>query len=120
MHNPDKIMAGVPDRHEVATAVNGVAAVTLPAPDSKMQWLVLATTISMNGDPTTAPAFTMVSGASTLERIDFPNAACAPYNSRGVYKGLPGTSVVLSLPALGASVRGTVSCRAMLIPAHSA
>lgn len=120
MHNPNKIIGGVPDTHEVATAVNGNAVVTLPTPAAGMQWLVLAITISMNGDPTTAPAFTIASGASTLERIDFPNAACAPYNSRGAYKGLPGTSVVLTLPALGTGIRGTVSCRAMLIPAYSA
>lgn len=120
MHNPNKIIGGVPDVHEEATAVNGNAIITLPAPSGAMQWLILAMTISMNGDPTTAPSFTVVSGAKTLERIEFPNAACAPYNSRGVYKGLPGTSVVLTLPALGTGIRGTVTCRAMLIPAYSA
>ena len=120
MHNPDKLIAGVPDTHSIATAVNGVAAVTLAAPNAAFQWLVMAVTISMNGDPTTNPSFTIVSGASDLERVEFPNAACAPYNSRGLYKGLPGTTVVLSLPALGASIRGTVTCRACLIPAYSA
>lgn len=120
MHNPNKIIGGVPDTHEVATAVNGAATVTLAAPASGLQWLILATTISMTGDPAAAVSFTMVSGASTLERIEFPAAACAPYNSRGVYKGLPGTSVVCSLPALGAGIRGTVTVRAMLIPAYSA
>lgn len=120
MHNPNKIIAGVPDTHEVATAVNGAATVTLAAPGAGLQWLINAITISMNGDPTTAPSFTITSGAATLERIEFPNAACAPYNSRGVYKGLPGTSVALSLPALGTGVRGTVTVRAMTIPAYSA
>lgn len=120
MHNPNKIIAGVPDTHAMDTQVNAPAVITLAAPPSTMQWLILAVTISMNGDPTTNPSFTVVSGASTLERIDFPNAACAPYNSRGVYKGNVGASVVLTLPALGTGIRGTVSCRAMLIPAYSA
>lgn len=123
MHNPNKIIAGVPDTHEVATAVNGAATVTLAAPGAGLQWLINAITISMSGDPTTNPSFTITTGAggaTTLERIEFPNAACAPYNSRGAYKGIPGTAVTLSLPALGTGVRGTVTVRAMLIPAFSA
>ncbi|MCA2990803.1 hypothetical protein [Gemmatimonas sp.] len=123
MHNPNKIVAGVPDTQAVATAVNGAATVTLATPSATMQWLVNAITISMSGDPTTNPSFTVTTGAggaTTIERIEFPNAACAPYNSRGIYIGTPGHAVTLSLPALGTGVRGTVTVRAMLIPAGSA
>jgi hypothetical protein len=118
MHNPNQIIAGVADAQDVASAVNGAATVTLAAPGARLRWLVLSTTISMNGDPAAAVSFTIVSGgATTLERIEFPAAACAPYNSRGIYKGGVNEAVVLSLPALGASIRGTVSVRAIKVPA---
>ena len=122
MHNPNKLIAGVPDSQQVATAVNGAATITLAAPDARFQWVVQSVTISMSGDPAATVSFTITtnSGATTLERIEFPAAACAPYNSRGLYVGVAGADVVLSLPALGASIRGTVSCRAMKIPANSA
>ncbi len=121
MHNPNKIIAGVPDSQQVATAVNGAATVTLSAPGARNQWLIQAITISMNGDPAAAANFTIVSGGSTtLERIDFPAAACAPYNSRGLYVGGVNEAVVCSLGALGSGIRGTVSVRAMKIPANSA
>ena len=118
MHNPDQIIAGVPDVQSVATAVDGAATVTLAAPGPRLRWLVLSTTISMNGDPAAAVSFTVVSGgATTLERIEFPAAACAPYNSRGIYKGGVNEAVVLSLPALGTGIRGTVSVRAVKVTA---
>lgn len=123
MHNPNKLIAGVPDTQEVATAVNGAATITLAAPGSRLQWVVQAVTISMSGDPAAAVSFTITTNASspvTLERIEFPAAACAPYNSRGLYIGEPGEEVELNLPALGTGIRGTVSCRAMLVPAYSA
>jgi hypothetical protein len=117
MHNPNQIIAGVADAHEVATAVNGAATVTLPAPGERLRWLILAMTISMTGDPAAPVSFTLVSGGSTtLERIEFPAAACAPYNSRGIYRGGVNQAVVANLPALGASVRGTVTVRAIKVP----
>lgn len=116
MHNPNQIIAGVADAHEVATAVNGAATVTLPAPGERMRWLVLAMTISMNGDPAAAVSFTLTSGATTIERIEFPAAACAPYNSRGVYRGGVNQAITATLPALGASIRGTVTVRAIKVP----
>lgn len=119
----DKLIGGVPDSQQVATAVNGAATVTLAAPGDRNQWVVLACTVSMNADPTATATFTIntdTSGANTsLERIDFPLAACAPYNSKGVYIGAPGKNVVASLTALGTGVRGTVSVRAMKVPANS-
>lgn len=118
MHNPNQIIAGVADTQSVATAVNGDAVVTLAAPGERLRWLVLGTTISMNGDPAAAVSFTIVSGgATTLERIEFPAAACAPYNSRGAYRGGVNEAVVLTLPALGTGIRGTVSVRALKVPA---
>jgi hypothetical protein len=113
MHNPYQIMAGVPDVQSVATAVNDAATVNLAAPGEKNRWLILGITISMNGDPTTTPSCTVVSGSTTIERIEFPNAACAPYNTRGVLKGGVNEAVTITLPALGASVRGTVTVRAI-------
>lgn len=121
MHNPDKLIAGIPDAQEVATAVNGAATVTLAAPGTRLQWVLQAVTISMSADPAAAVSFTIVSGGSTtLERLEFPAAACAPYNSRAPYIGGVNEAVVCTLPALGASVRGTVSVRAMKVPAYSA
>jgi hypothetical protein len=118
-----KIATGVPDEQVVATAVNGAATITLPAPGPRNRWLLQAITISMSGDPTVDAIFTIntdTAGANTLiERIDFPRAACAPYNSRGAYKGAVGANVVCNLTALGAGVRGTVTVRAMKVPAQS-
>lgn len=117
MHNPNQIIAGVADSHDVATTVNGASTVTLAAPGPQLRWLILAVTISMSGDPGAAVSFTIVSGgATTLERIEFPAAACAPYNSRGLYKCGVNEAVVLSLPALGAAIRGTLSVRATKVP----
>lgn len=116
MHNPNQIIAGVADSQTLATAINGAATVTLAAPGERLRWLVLSITVSMNGDPAAPVSFTIVSGADTIERIEFPAAACAPYNSRGIYKGGVNEAVVCSLPALGASVRGTVSVRALKVP----
>ena len=117
MHNPNQIIAGVADVHDVATAINGAATVTLAAPGERLRWLILAMTVSMNGDPAAPVSLTIVSGgATTLERIEFPAAACAPYNSRGIYKGGVNEAVVVTLPALGASIRGTVTVRAIKAP----
>jgi hypothetical protein len=116
MHNPNQIIAGVGDVHAVATAVNGAATVTLAAPGERMRWLILAMTVSMNGDPAAPVSLTVVSGSTTIERIEFPAAACAPYNSRGSYKGGVNEAVVVTLPALGASIRGTVTVRAIKAP----
>ena len=116
MHNPNQIIAGVADSQTLATAVNGAATVTLAAPGERLRWLVLSITVSMNGDPAAPVSFTIVSGSTTIERIEFPAAACAPYNSRGIYKGGVNEAVVCTLPALGASIRGTVSVRALKVP----
>ena len=116
MHNPNQIIAGVGDVHDVATAVNGAATVTLAAPGERLRWLILAMTVSMNGDPAAPVSLTVVSGATTIERIEFPAAACAPYNSRGIYKGGVNEAVVVTLPALGSGIRGTVSVRAIKAP----
>ena len=116
MHTPHQIIAGVADVHAVATAVNDAATVTLTAPGERLRWVILAMTISMNGDPAAAVSFTLTSGSTVLERLEFPAAACAPYNSRGAYRCGVNEQVVATLPALGASIRGTVTVRAIKVP----
>jgi hypothetical protein len=117
MHNPNQLIAGIADVQDVATAVNGASTVTLAAPGSGMRWLVLSQSISMNGDPAAAVSYTVVSGSTTIERLEFPAAACAPYNTKAILKGGVNEAVVCSLPALGASIRGTVTVRAIKVPA---
>lgn len=120
MHNPNQIIARLGETQSVASAVNGAATITLAAPGATMRWLVLSTSISMSGDPTATVSFTIKStaGATLLEQLEFPAAACAPVVSNCIYKGDTNGDVVLNLPALGTAIRGTVSVRAVKVPAN--
>ena len=120
MHNPNQIIARIGETQSVASAVNGEATITLAAPGATLRWLILSTSISMSGDPATAVSFTITStaGATSIERLELPAAACAPIVNNAIYKGDVNGDVVLTLPALGAGIRGTVTCRALKVPAN--
>jgi hypothetical protein len=113
MNINEMVTARVPDTQEVSTGVNAISTITLAAPGAQNRWLIESLSISMSGDPVAAVSFTIVSGSTTIERLEFPGAACAPLVSNAVYKGGINEAVVLTLPALGASIRGTVSVRAI-------
>jgi hypothetical protein len=113
MNVQEMVLARIPDTQETATGVDTAAVITLPVPGAQNRWLIESLSISMNGDPAASVSFTIVSDGVTLERLEFPAAACAPYSSNCVYKGAMNSTVVLTLPALGTGIRGTISVRAI-------
>lgn len=117
MNLDDMVVGRVPTQHSVATNTNGAATVTLATPSARMRWLVVGLTISASGQPTSAVAATIVSGATELERIQIPAVSFSAIVSGGVYRGGAGEAVVVTLPSLGAAITGTVSVRAMQVPA---
>lgn len=112
----DMILAEIGSNHEVATAVNGSAAVTLAAPSNNMRWLILSTSISASAAPAAAVSVTITSGSTTIERLEIPAAAFSPIIVGTSYRGNPGEAVTVTLPALGSGVRGTVGVRATQVP----
>lgn len=117
MHNPEHIISGIADNQPVATANGAAATITLPAPGERQRWLILSHSVSIGGTPTAAPIFTVVSGATTIERLDFPLAAVAPYSSRAALRGGVNEAITINLTSAGAGVQGTVSVRAVKAPA---
>lgn len=117
MNLNEMVMGRVPTTHAVATNTNGAAVVTLAAPSERMRWLVVGFSISANGQPVSAVAATMVSGATEIERVQIPAVSFSAIVSGGVYRGGAGEAVVVTLPSLGAAITGTISVRAMQIPA---
>src|SRR4051812_37479018 len=107
-----------PDQSGVATQTNANAVVTLAA-QAGYQWVVIGYTMSSNGNPAAAVTPDIVSGALVIDRFEAP--AGIPVDrvvefQRGV-KCPANTSVVATLPALGAAIKGTVVVRAFLIQA---
>lgn len=111
------VIAGVPTHQSVASNTNGAATVTLAAPDAKFRWLITGFSVSASGQPTAATAFTITSGATELERIQIPAVSFSAILSGNVYRGGAGEAVTVTLPSLGAAITGSVSVRAMQVPA---
>ena len=112
----DMILAEIGSEHRVVSATNGAAVVTFTAPANNMRWLILSTSISANGEPATAVAFTITSAGTAIETLQIPAAAFSPIIVGTSYRGGPGEAVVCTLPALGTGITGTVAVRATQVP----
>lgn len=117
MNLNEMVIGQVPTEHAVATATNAAATVTLAAPGERNRWLVVGMTISTSAAPATAVALTVSSASTEIERVQFPAALFAPVSTTSVYRGGANEAITVTLPALGAGVVGTVTVRAMKIPA---
>jgi hypothetical protein len=107
-----------PDQSGVASQTNANAVVTLAA-QAGYQWVVIGYTMSSNGNVAAAVTPDVVSGALVVDRFEAP--AALPMDrvvefTRGV-KCPVNTSVVATIPALGAAIKGTVVLRAFLLQA---
>ncbi len=99
-----------------ASAVNGAATVTLPAPGLGRRWLICDGAMSASAAPAAAVSATITSGSTQLYRVEFAAAAQPPVRLPRLICG-QNEEVVITLPALGASVRGTTSVMARAIAA---
>lgn len=100
------------------TDTNTAAVVTLATPtDISQRWLVEGVWFSASAAPAAAVAATVTSDGADLLRLQIPAAAFAPIGVGTPLYGAKGKSVVVTLPALGAGVVGTVSVHARLVPA---
>lgn len=96
----------------VATAVNGNAVATMPA-RAKARHYIVGVDISASAAPAATVSATLKDGAATMMQLEIPAAAFAPlmHNYMRPWEGSTNSDAVLTLPALGAGVRGTVVLR---------
>lgn len=116
MNQSNQVLARIGTTQAVEKATNAAATVTLAAPGKNMRWLVLSQTISMNADPLVVSEYSITTGSTVIERIQFPAIAVGPLSISATYLGGINEAVVCTLPALGAGVVGCVSVRAQLLP----
>lgn len=98
----------------VATATNGISAAT-KAGVAGFQHVISGVSLSASAAPTAIQTVTLKDGSTVLEQWELPVAAFAAimFDFKRPYVITAGANAVLSMPALGVAVVGTVVLRGM-------
>jgi hypothetical protein len=107
----------VGDFPQVVTNVGADSVVTLAAPGERMRWLITGLSATTDKIPTAPAPLTIVSGATTIERIEGNNAWPWNFAQDVHYRGGVNEAVVITLTTQGAAVRGTLRITAMKVSA---
>ncbi len=107
---------GPGEETQSATAVNGIATITLTGVAGQA-WVIASGWISQSAAPATAVSFTVNDGVADIERIELPASLIGPVPLRRIV-GAAGRTLTLTLPALGSGVRGTISVSAQKVSAQ--
>lgn len=99
-----------------ATQVNAPATITLTGVPGQ-EWVIASGFVSASAALAAPVSFTINDGTTDLERIELPAAVIAPVPLRRLMGGA-GRTLTITLPALGASVRGTVTLSAQKVSAQ--
>lgn len=96
----------------VASAVNGAAIANFPAAVRKRHYLV-GVDISASDAPAAPVSATLQDGGNLMTQLEIPVGKFAPimHNYQRPWVGSENAAMTLTLPALGAGVRGTVTIR---------
>ena len=96
---------------------NTTATATKAAPGVNQRHLLTGYSVSCDNAPTTGVSVTIASAATTIDRVEIPAAQFSPIV---VNYGAPiqcgiNESASISLPAIGGTVRGTVTLRGFTV-----
>lgn len=96
----------------VGTAVNASAVASFAGVTNKRHYVV-GVDISASDAPAAPVSATLQDGASTMTQLELPSGKFAPlmHNYQRPWEGSSGATITLTLPALGAGIRGTVVLR---------
>lgn len=96
--------------HVVATATNGVATATQSAPGAGKRNFITSISFSVSAAPAAAVELTITEGATTIETVEVPASVIGPQFMNYVrpLRGGENSAVAISMPALGAGVKGAV------------
>lgn len=108
----EDLLAAPAQWYVVASAVNSAAIATFAAAAGKKHYVV-GVDISASDAPAAPVSATLVNGAATMTQLEIPAGKFAPlmHNYQRPWEGGTNTAMTLTLPALGAGVRGTVVLR---------